>query len=153
MKEDIFDRIMAWRIMKPFRPLYKKYKQPLLYLFFGFLTTAVNLATFWFLISVAHINALIANVIAWIVGVIFAYITNRIWVFRSSDPAVAKEAVSFMAGRLFTLGAEELILWLGIDLLRVNTMLIKVIAQIIVIVGNYVISKWFVFRQKGEGVK
>ncbi len=62
-------------------------------------------------------------------------------------PGVLREAASFAAGRLATLGLEELILWLGIDVLGVHDLLVKIVAQVLVIVGNYVISKWFVFRK------
>ena len=135
-------------MMKYIWPVYEKYGEQIRYLFFGFLTTVVNLATFWILINAVKMDALVANVIAWIVGVVFAYTVNRIWVFGSTDSGVFREAMAFAGGRLFTLGAEEMILWFGIDVLDINAMFIKVIAQIVVVVGNYVISKWFVFRRR-----
>ena len=128
-----------------------KYREQILYLIFGFLTTVVNLASFWLLYSKAGVPALIANVIAWIIGVLFAYATNRKWVFNSSNPSVLKEAVSFSIGRLATLGMEEAVLWIGIDLLGINTMAVKVFGMILVVIGNYCVSKWFVFREAAEG--
>ena len=149
-RQDVFDKIMAIRLLRPLQPFYKKYKEQLLYLFFGALTTLVNLATFAFCSYSLHIEVLISNVIAWVVGVVFAYVTNRIWVFASGTKgakAIMKEAASFTAGRLATLFMEEAMLWIGIDLLDVSSMVVKIISQIAVIIGNYIVSKLFVFKK------
>ena len=98
-------------------------------------------------------SPLIANIISWIVCVIFAYLTNRTWVFESKATGLkqlGKECLSFAAGRLATLGLEELMLWIGIDLLHMNNVVVKIIAQVAVVVGNYVISKWIVFRHSAR---
>ena len=147
---DIFDRIMAWRVLKPLLPFYQKYKEPLLYLLFGGLTTALSVAFFWLLVYPCGMQALIANIITWIVCIAFAYITNRTWVFKDKAygaAGVVRELFSFTLGRLATLGLEELILWIGIDLMSLNTLAVKIIAQILVIIGNYVISKFLVFKK------
>ncbi len=150
MKEnrDIFDRIMSLRLLYPLYPFYSRYKEQLLYLFFGALTTLVNLLTFW--LCLAFLPPLTANVIAWIVGVVFAYGTNRTWVFSEKaheKKGIAREVSSFTLGRLATLGMEELVLWLGISILGISALVIKIIAQLLVIIGNYVISKWIVFKK------
>jgi putative flippase GtrA len=148
---DIFDRIMGWRIFRPLQPFYRKYKEPLLYLFFGGLTTLVGLATFWLFVYPCGLNPLIANVISWVICVAFAYVTNRTWVFtdKAHDrKGIVREIVSFTLGRLATLGMEELVLWVGIDLLGINSMIVKLIAQVLVVIGNYVISKLLVFRKE-----
>lgn len=96
---------------------------------------------------------LAANIVAWIAGVLFAYVTNRKLVFGSNVitiPGIIKEHLFFSAGRLATLGLEELILWIGIDLLGAGNMFIKILAQVAVTIGNFVISKWIVFRKKDE---
>ena len=144
MKKDIFDRIMDTKLLSPLNPFYRKYKQPLLYLFFGGLCTVVNIVSFW-LVAKA-MPALTANVIAWIISVAFAFWTNRTWVFDHSQN-IRREAVRFVGGRIGTLVLEELILWIGIDLLSFPTMPVKILGQIAVIIGNYVISKWFVFKE------
>lgn len=149
MKPDIFDRIMSARIFKPLNPFYTKYKEQLLYLFFGALTTFLNIGVF--ALFVLYMDPLAANVIAWIIAVLFAYVTNRIWVFQSKargTAAVGKEAVAFLLGRLATLGLEELMIWLGIDVLGFATLPVKIVTQIAVIIGNYLISKLIVFRRK-----
>ena len=149
-KQDIFDRIMSVRLLRPLQPLYRRYKEPLLYLFFGGLTTLLSIFIFWLFTSPLGMNALAANVISWICSVAFAYVTNRTWVFADKAEGasgVALEALKFAGGRLATLGLEELILWLGIDLLGIPAMPVKIATQVLVIVGNYVISKLLVFRR------
>lgn len=145
-RQDIFDRLMRLPGLRVFEPFYRKFKEQLLYLFFGVLTTLVNLIVFYF--TTRRLPPLGANVIAWIAGVLFAYVTNRTWVFRSSNTGILREFLSFCGGRVVTLLLEEVVLWGGISLLRFNTMIVKIIAQILVIVGNYVVSKWFVFKEK-----
>ena len=127
-----------------------KYKEVLLYLIFGGLTTVVSLASFWLCTYPLHINVLISNVISWICAVTFAYFTNAKWVFEAK-PETRKDAfrqfVSFYAGRLATLGVEELILLVFVTLLHGNEMIVKLIAQVVVVVLNYVVSKLFVFQK------
>lgn len=143
--QDIFDKIMLFPGLRLLEPVYRRYKQPLLYLFFGVLTTVLNLFVFW--LCTKALPPLWANAAAWVAGVIFAYVTNRIWVFRSRRRKVWKEFLSFSAGRLATLGIEELMLWAGIDLLHLNAMPVKLAAQVLVVIGNYAVSKVLVFHQ------
>jgi len=147
---DIFDRIMAWRWLRPLRPFYEKYKEPLLYLFFGGLTTLLSIFLYWLFAHPLGVPPLAANVVSWILCVAFAYVTNRTWVFRDKArgaKGILREAASFTAGRLATLGLEELILWLGISVLGIGDLVVKIVAQVLVIVGNYVISKFLVFKR------
>ena len=149
-RPDIFERIMSLRLLAPLRPFWRKYREVLLYLFFGGLTFFLSIGLYWLFAHPLGLTPLVANVISWILCVVFAYVTNRTWVFRQKArelPGVLREAASFAAGRLATLGLEELILWLGIDVLGIHDLLVKIVAQVLVIVGNYVISKWFVFRK------
>ena len=148
MKEDIFDRLMHLPVLRIFEPFYKKHKEVLLYLLFGGLTTLVSIATFALFIALG-INELIANVLSWILAVLFAYVTNRTWVFSSdadTKAAVIKEMASFFGGRLATLLVEEAILAVFITWLGFPAMWVKVAAQIVVIVLNYIVSKFFVFK-------
>ena len=152
-KPDIFDRIMSWRIAKPFRPFYDAYKEPLLYLFFGGLTTVLSIGLFWAFTQPLHMNALTANAAGWVLCVLFAYVTNRTWVFQDrahGAKGILRECGTFILGRVGTLVMEEAVLWLGIDLLGMNSMLVKVFAQVLVVLGNYFISKWFVFASKPQ---
>ena len=91
-----------------------------------------------------------SNILSWILAVLFAYITNKAFVFESktnTKEELLKEIASFFGARLFTLGVEELILLIFVNLLKFDAMLIKVFAQVIVILANYVLSKLFVFKK------
>ena len=148
-KRDIFDRVMEWKPLAPLLPFYRKHREVLLYLFFGGLTTVLSVAGFWLLTEPLTMEPLLANVFTWVVCVAFAYLTNRAWVFdhrAAGGRAILQEAAAFAGGRLATLGMEELILWVGIGLLRFPKLAVKLAAQILVVLGNYVISKWLVFR-------
>lgn len=157
-EKDIFDRIMDWKIFGWFRPFYVKNKEMLLYLFFGVLTTAVSFVTAGLskmlleqLGSGKGIVSTASTVFSWICAVTFAYITNRIWVFESEAEgakAIASEAASFYGGRLFTLLVEMLMMWLGYSLLAFNYWVTKIVANVIVLILNYIISKLLVFRKK-----
>lgn len=152
-KKDIFDKIMELPGLRNFQPFYLKFKEPLLYLFFGGLAFFLSLGIFWLLVNPFGMDALLANIIDWIIVVIFAYLTNRTWVFKDKAhdiKGVIRECSSFMIGRLGTLVMEEAVLWIGIDILDINSMAVKIVAQVMVIVGNYVISKFVVFKSDAE---
>ena len=137
-------------VLRIFNPFYKKNKEILLYLFFGGLTFLVSIISYAFLNIQIGWNALIANIGSWILAVSFAYVTNRVWVFDSNAETTAdfiKEITSFIGGRVATLVIEELILFIFITNLGMNSMLVKIVAQVIVIVLNYVISKLIVFKK------
>ena len=123
----------------------------MLYLLFGGLTTIVSIGTFaWFNVGM-HMNELIANVISWIFAVTFAYVTNKVWVFSVETHGMHElfiEAFHFFTGRLFTLIVEEAILLIFISKLHFNSIVVKVVAQVVVVVLNYIISKLIVFREK-----
>lgn len=149
VKEDIFDKIMKLPLLNIFEPFYKKNKEVLLYLFFGGLAFIVSIATYAFFNVTLGINELIANVISWVITVAFAFFTNRIWVFNSPTNGVKEfisQIISFFGGRIVTLIIEEAILLTFITWLGFPSMIIKVIAQVVVIVLNYVISKLVVFK-------
>lgn len=121
----------------------------ILYLFFGVLTIAVNIICYILVSTIFKINVLIANVLAWVAAVIFAFCTNRIWVFKSKKNSVRDflmQMLAFCSGRFVTLIIEEIILWGGIVTAHWNGMLVKCTAQILVIVLNYIISKLWVFK-------
>lgn len=123
------------------------------YLLFGVMTTVVNLITFYLLTRVGSMEVLIANVFAWIVGVLFAYVVNKFLVFEAKErnaKAILVEFGLFVAARLLSFGAEELILFVGVYLLSGNDIVAKVIAAVVVIVLNYIASKFVIFRKKKE---
>lgn len=152
-KQDVFDRLISHRSFRLFQSFYMKHKEPLLYLFFGGLTTLVSLASFAGAEQLLGLPPLVANVVSWILSVAFAYITNRIWVFshKAEDAqGIFREAISFAGGRVLTLLLEEVILAVGIHILHMNSFLVKMIAQVLVVVSNYFISKLFVFKARNQ---
>lgn len=143
--------------MEKIKELYTKYKEVINYLIFGVLTTIVSLATKYLLLFTIldaenGIQLQIAVVVSWIVACTFAYITNRIWVFESKSKEVIKEAIKFYVSRLATLGLEMLIMFIFVTALGLNTRMWVIVwtifAQVVIIIGNYVLSKLIVFRKK-----
>lgn len=130
--------------------IYTKNKEVILYLFFGGLAFLVSIFTYVLFEKIFGFSPLIANLFSWIITVTFAYVTNRIWVFESyvkDFRGILKEVMSFFGGRVVTLGLEEVILLVGINMLSIDSLITKVIAQIVVIVSNYFISKLLVFSK------
>ena len=139
--------------MNKIKMLYKKYKEVINYLIFGVLTTVISLlvyylAVFTFLNPEDAFQLQIANIISWIAGVIFAYFTNRKYVFKSKEKNQLKEASEFVLARVVTLVIDMVVMWLGVTVLHFNDKIIKLISQVLVIVLNYVFSKLFVFKKK-----
>ena len=131
--------------------LYRKYRQVLLYCVFGFLTFLVSVGTYAFCMRALGINELIANAISWVFAVLFAFFTNRRWVFDGESEGAKglwAQMASFFGGRLFTLAVEEAILAVFVTWLRFDGVIVKVVAQVVVIVLNYFISKFWVFKKK-----
>ena len=151
-EKDIFDRIMELPVLRIVNPFYKKNKEILLYLFFGGLTFLVSISSYALFNIRIGWNALTANIASWILAVAFAYVTNRTWVFESSTDRgsnLIKEITGFVGGRIATLVIEELILFIFITEFEMNSVLVKIVAQVIVITLNYVISKMIVFKPEG----
>ena len=131
------------------RALLVKYRQIILYFIFGFLTFLISVATYAFCSRVLSLNELIANVVSWVIAVLFAFFTNRKWVFDGGDATKGfwGQMGSFFGGRLFTLAVEELILLVFVTWLRLDDVIVKIVAQVVVIVLNYFISKFWMFKK------
>ncbi len=138
-----------------FLKLYQRYTEIIMYLIVGVCTTVISLIIYYGL-SMTILdpsNALelqIANVISWVISVLFAYITNRKYVFHSKSHQKGKEFVSFVSSRIVTLLLDMFIMYVGVTLLSLNDKIFKVLSQVIVIVANYVFSKLFVFKTKSN---
>lgn len=127
--------------------LFKKYQSVIAYLFFGGLTTLVNIITFAILQPI--MNYQLANILAWIASVLFAYVTNKLWVFSSKTHdllALFKEMGAFFFFRVLSLLMDIVIMWLGISVLNANPLLTKIIDNVIVVIANYFFSKWYIFK-------
>ena len=137
--------------MQWIKAMYARHREMIAYLFFGGLTTLLSIGLFWLFNSVLQMHYTIANILSWVLCVLFAYVTNRKWVFESRGKNIPKEIVAFFAGRLLSLGGEMLILYLCIDLLSMNELIAKIIGNVFVIIFNYIFSKWIVFRKQQKG--
>lgn len=130
------------------KELLLKYKEIIMYLIFGVLTTVVNIAVYYIMAISLQIHYLISNIVAWFLSVLFAYVTNRKYVFESKSEQIIKEMTSFFGARLATGAMDMVLMWLFVGLHILPDFVAKVITNVIVIVANYILSKLVVF--KGE---
>lgn len=152
-------------MMKKIKELLKKYQELILYVLFGGFTTVVNLAVFWLLNQVIGETAyLVNNVIAWFCAVVFAYVTNKLWVFESKSWAfkvIIKEVPEFFLARVFSLLVEEGGLWFFVEIMEFDKLsfnlfgfeitgklIAKLVLAVIVVILNYIFSKFVIFAKK-----
>ena len=157
------------------RKLLCRYKEPILYIVFGVLTTLVNILVYYFVADVAAVYYLIANMCAWVAAVLFAFFTNKLFVFQSKSwkgAVVLPELGGFLLARVATGVVDMVLMWLLIDVVRMDRlevselfagvgleamveniaeilsgeMIAKILVNIVVIVLNYVASKLWIFR-------
>ena len=149
--------------MNRMKQLYQNYREQILYLFFGVLTTVINYFSFWLLITLrGNRFAPWANVVAFVLATAFAFVTNKRWVFRSplwDRRTITREAAAFTGSRLISFGMEEggLVLCMAAlplgqwSLLGLNgTMLVKIALSFVSVLLNYIFSKWLVFRKGSD---
>lgn len=137
-------------MIEKIRELYKKYEELILYVFFGGCTTVVNIVVYGLCADVAGIHYLVSNFLAWILSVIFAYITNRKWVFKSKGngfAALLKEFSLFVGARVMSLAGDMLIMYVCVSLLHLPGMIAKILANIFVVIFNYIFSKFIIFKK------
>ena len=131
--------------------LVKKYWDILAYLFFGVCTTIVNYIIYLPCYNLLGLSASLSNILAWVVAVTFAYLTNKPFVFRSNDwsrETVIPELTKFIGCRVGSGAAETVILLLTVDLLGWNGNVWKLFTQVLVVILNYFGSKLLVFTKK-----
>lgn len=135
---------------------YAEYAEIIRYLIIGILTTLVSLGTYYALVLTVlnpddALQLQIANIISWVISVLFAYFTNRSFVFKVKDSHVLSEFFKFVMSRVFTLLVDMAIMFIFVSLLHLDDKIIKLITQVIVIVLNYILSKFLVFiKPKGS---
>lgn len=163
-------------MMETIKKYYTKYEEVIKYLFWGVMTTVVNFATFYLLIIIIgtnegswkalftdfhrfgeiisniEISAIgnICNIVAVIVSILFAYVTNRNFVFKDKahgKKAIVKEMSSFFACRIFTMVVDTAIYWIGCTKLKFPALIVKMVSQVVVTILNYVFSKVIVFKK------
>jgi putative flippase GtrA len=127
---------------------YNEHKEVPNYIIFGVLTTAVNWIVFQIFNAGLGMNWSIANVIAWIFSVLFAYVTNRKYVFNSESSHILREFALFVQFRLLSLLLEMFFMYILIELLSVMPFIAKVLTAVIVVTANYFFSKAVIFKER-----
>ncbi len=130
------------------KALFKKHYDVIMYIIFGALTTIVNIVTYAICAHLFRIDEVISTIIGQIVSIIFAYVTNRIWVFRSEArglKAITREIFSFAIARAATFALDVIIMFIFVKQLNFPDMPVKIASNIIVIIINYIASKLFIF--------
>lgn len=122
-----------------------------MYVVFGVLTTAVDYFTAMICFQVGEISEITSNNIAWVISVIFAYITNKLFVFESKTfqiKVLLKEILSFLSARVITLIMADIIIWAATEF-HISFLLAKIISSVVVVVANYIFSKLIIFKKNG----
>lgn len=141
--------------MKKIISLYKKYEEIINYIIVGGLTTIVSLATYYICVFTilnpnSPLELQIANIISWLFSVTFAYFANRKYVFKSNEANMVKEGTKFYTSRIFTLLLDMLFMFLFVTVFKFNDKISKLVVQVLIVIGNYIISKFFVFIKEKE---
>lgn len=124
-------------------------REIMLYLLFGVLTTVVNYLSYYLFTRYLQLDVLLANGLAWVLSVIFAYITNKIYVFQSKTTSLSdlgKEFMLFISARIGSGVFDMLIVYLFVDVFGMSDLIIKLISNVVVIIANWAISKIFIFK-------
>ena len=133
--------------------LWSKYREMILYVLFGVVTTAVNQGAYWLLAGPFAVPYLWATALAQVLAILVAYITNRRWVFQSQAKdiqGIALEMIRFFSARGATFLLDLGCMYVGVELLHINDNWMKFFSNVVVILVNYMLSKAFVFRKKGK---
>lgn len=133
------------------KKLFEKYKSFIAYAVFGVLTTVVNIVTYNLCYVHAGMSNTLSNVIAWILAVTFAYLTNKVWVFDSKSwewSVLKREVLAFVSCRLATGVMDLVIMYISVDFMKWNAMVMKLLSNILVILLNYIFSKLVIFKKK-----
>ena len=125
----------------------QKNKEIIMYLVFGVLTTVVNIVVYYIFSNLLHMNYLFSNAMAWFLSVLFAYVTNRKYVFDSKNNQIIKEAISFFCSMLATGIMDMMLMWFLVNFNIVNDVVAKVVVNVIVVILNYILSKLVVFKK------
>lgn len=142
-------------MIEKIKALYFKYEEIINYLVVGVANTFVSLGTWW-ICSETILDPQIVwqntvlNAISWVAGVIFGYFMNRIYVFKSKEPNMWKEFVQFAGGRISTGVLDAVMMILMVNVMLINATFSKIFVSVLVVIGNYVLSKLFVFKKKPE---
>lgn len=132
------------------KSLYIRYKDIILFVFFGGCTTLVNVVSYFICSRIYHLSVTASTIAAWTLAVMFAYVTNRKYVFKSENTTVKSITIefgAFLSSRLLTGLLDLTMMYVFVKLLSQNDMLIKLISNIIIVICNYLLSRLMVFKQ------
>ena len=136
-----------------YKKIYEKYRDVIPYMIFGVLTTLVNMAVYWLMAHPLQLEVMPSTVTAWIITILFAYVTNRKWVFHSEASAVneiIQDMISFFACRLATGIVDWGCMFLFVNICHFDDVIIKFAANVLVIILNYAASRLIIFKHKDE---
>ncbi len=139
--------------MDKIKKLLRQHREVISYVFWGIMTTIVNYVVYFICTRLFGAGYIAGNIVAWILAVLFAYATNKKFVFCTpwdSLSRVVRELLSFVSGRVASLVIETVILYVFIDLLHFNDIVVKLFSNIIVVILNYIFAKVFAFRKKNN---
>ncbi len=131
--------------------IYKEHEEGINYLIFGFLAFVLNYVLYFVFSSMMHMHYMLATAISWVLTVVFAYWTNRTFVFKSKNKDVqslGKEFTAFIGARVATEVLELVLMFLMVDVAGINEYFSKLVCQVLVIVANYFLSKLWIFKEK-----
>lgn len=130
--------------------LWNRYKEMILYLICGGCSTLVNIVAYYICAYPLALRTVPSTCYAWVAAVLFAYVSNKLWVFESRLSGfheVAREMISFFSCRILTGLVDLAIMYIFVDVLYVNDVMVKIGSNAIVVVLNYLASKFFIFKK------
>lgn len=133
-------------MIEKLKKVYLKYRQLIVYLINGGFTTLVNFVVYILMTNIFNVEVLTANTIAWCIAVIYAFITNKVMVFHDKQH-ILKQFIMFAGLRSISYLIEEASLYLFVVRIGFNDLLIKIIVAIVVVVTNYIFSKFIIFKK------
>jgi putative flippase GtrA len=132
--------------------LYKKYKEIIVYLVFGGLSTIVNFVSYFIFARIIGIDEVISSGLSWLCAVIFAYLTNKIFVFNSKTTTtkeLIKEAITFVSCRVLSgIFCDVGTFAIMVKVFKINDIIAKIITQVMVVIVNYIFSKLIIFKKR-----
>ena len=137
--------------MEKVKELYQRHRQIILYVFFGGCTTVVDFVVYWLCYDVCNIENVVSTAISLIAAILFAFLTNRIWVFQSRTKgmrAFLLQMAEFYGCRLFSSLFTLIAMWWTVDMMHWNGLLMKLLVNVVVIIWNYIASKFMIFRNR-----
>lgn len=138
-------------MIRSIKQLWEKYQAIVLYMIFGVATTVVNVLVYWLSAHLLGLSVMASTALAWILAVLFAYVTNRRWVFKSAAKVwkeIIKEIIAFFVCRLATGLVDGIAMFILVDIVGLNDIIVKAAANIIVIILNYIASKMIIFKKR-----